>query len=120
MIRFTISIVILSGWLALAPVVHAITAMQPFGGRIITAPTPGVTCPAGKIGSPFTIAPVGVVSANLFVGDLSPQSFGQLAPGVWTLGLYIPIPIPECVTQSVPPAPVTGFRTFLHGTSSPL
>lgn len=88
-----------------------------FGGRIITAPTPGVSCPAGKIGSPFTVA--GVTGPSwLMVGDYYPTSLGfKLTPGAWILALYIPVPIPECQTQSVPPVPVTGYRNFLHGTS---
>lgn len=93
--------------------------LMPMGGRIITAPTPGVSCPAGKFGSPFTMVPFGVYPPGLFVGDYYPSSLPfNLNIGSYFLGLYVPIPIPECQTQSVPPAPVTGFRTFLHGTSS--
>lgn len=92
--------------------------MLGFGGRIITAPTPGVSCPAGALGSPFTMVPAGVAPAGLYVGDYHPTSVSfRLAPGAWVLGLYIPIPIPECATQSIPPAPVAGFRTFIHGTN---
>ncbi len=96
-----------------------ISILQPFGGKIITAPTPGISCPAGRQpGSPFMLAPNTPSVVGPFVGDYHPISLNyQLVPGAWILGLYNPIPIPECATQSAPPAPVSGFRTFLHGTS---
>jgi hypothetical protein len=91
--------------------------LMPFGGQIITAPTPGVACPAGAPGSPFSITPI-VSPPGLYVGDYNPISTRfRIVPGAWVLGLYIPVPIPECATTSTPPVPVTGFRTFLHGTS---
>ncbi len=92
-----------------------------FGGRITTAPTPGIVCPAGKLGSPFTLAPNGPFATGPFVGDYYPVSnFYLLAPGAWILGLYNPVPLPECAIPVPPPGlpvPVTGFRTILHGTS---
>lgn len=101
------------------PLATGAVLLQPFGGRIGTAPTPGVECPAGKQpGSPFTVIPVMPTASWLMVGDYHPISLPfQLVPGAWILGLYNPVPIPECVTTTVPPAPVSGFRTYFHGTS---
>jgi hypothetical protein len=93
--------------------------LQPFGGRVYTAPTPGVTCPAGKEGSPFTVLNLAAKGAPLLmVGDYHPtSSTSVIAPSVWILGLYNPIALPECQTTSTPPVTVPGFRTFFHGTS---
>jgi hypothetical protein len=93
-----------------------------FGGLIIAAPTPGVNCPAGRQpGSPFTIIPAGASPAGPFVGDYNPISLTyQLVPGAWILGLYNPVPLPECATTTPVPTPVPGFRTFIHGTSVPI
>lgn len=101
------------------PFMASAVLLRPFGGRILTAPTPGVTCPAGKQpGSPFTVEPVMPMPPWLMVGDYHPLSISyQLVPGAWILGLYVPTPIPECATDSLPPVPVEGFRTFFHGTS---
>jgi hypothetical protein len=96
-----------------------VLAPRGLGGKIIMAPTPGISCPAGKPGSPFTILPVSLNQVGPYIGDYNPISMGfNLTPGSWFLGLYIPVPIPECSTQSAPPAPVSGYRTILHGTSS--
>ncbi len=96
-------------------------ALVPLGGRILTAPTPGVSCPGGRQpGSPFSIVPVTAINPpGLYIGDYNPTSLKfNLTPGAWILGLYLSTPIPECATQSAPPAPVSGFRTIIHGTSS--
>lgn len=100
------------------PQISFAVVLQPFGGRIITAPTPGVVCPAGKPGSPFTVMPVTAQPSWLMVGDYHPVSLPfAVVPSAWILGLYVPVPLPECATTSVPPAPVNGFRTYFHGTS---
>ena len=96
-------------------------ALMPLGGRILTAPTPGVSCPAGRQPeSPFTITPiVATIPPGLYIGDYNPTSLQfNLTPGSWILGLYLPVPIPECATQTGTPAPVSGLRTIIHGTSS--
>lgn len=96
-----------------------ITPVLGLGGRIITAPIPGIICPAGKQpGSPFMIAPSIGAPVGPFIGDYnSVSNFHLLLPGIWFLGLYSSVPLPECATQSAPPAPVSGFRTLIHGTS---
>lgn len=99
-----------------------LSTFQPFGGKILLSPIPGVVCPAGKIGSPFTLVPNGPYPTGPFVGDYYPVSnFHLLVPGAWILGLTNIVPLPECSTPPVPPAtvpvPVNGFRTILHGTS---
>lgn len=92
--------------------------LMPFGGRILIAPMPGIVCPAGKLGSPFFMTPLLPAPPGPFIGDYNVVSNNfMLAPGAAILGLYIPIPIPECATTSAPPAPVPGFRTFIHGTN---
>ncbi len=110
--------IIFFGLLVNLTLAQTLPLLKPFGGKIITAPTPGVTCPVGKLGSPFTQTPAGLSPPGLYVGDYNPisLSFG-LKPTAWVLGLYIPTPIPECATESVPPAPVVGFRTYFLGTS---
>lgn len=97
----------------------SLSPLKPLGGKIITAPTPGVSCPAGKQpGSPFTVVPAGSGPSWLLVGDYHPISnHFMLAPNEWILGLYIATPLPECTTQSLPPVPVSGYRTFFNGTS---
>ncbi|MDQ5883297.1 MAG: hypothetical protein QG654_210 [Patescibacteria group bacterium] len=67
------------------------------------------------------MAPNGPFVTGPFVGDYyTISNFYLLAPGAWILGLYNPVPLPECATAPVPPGvpvPVAGFRTLLHGTS---
>ncbi len=103
------------------PLITMAVLLKPFGGKIITAPTPGVSCPAGKEpGSPFTVSPVTKAPPWIMVGDWHPISTPfKLEPDAWILGLYNPKPIPECVSESVPPAPISGYRTIFHGTSAP-
>jgi|GEM_PF-3988274 len=99
------------------PLISSAQFYKPFGGRIITAPTPGVECPAGKQPSPFTLWNLATMTPTLMVGDQNSKSFGQIMPSAWILGLYIPILVSECQTTSTPSAPVPGYRTYLHGTS---
>lgn len=94
-----------------------ILAPLSFGGRVITAPTPGVSCPVGGLVSPYTITPAGVFPPALYITTPWVGGFGAIAPGAYILGLYNPIPIPECATTTVPPVPAGGFRTILYGTN---
>lgn len=111
--------VILFGLSVNVALAQLLPAPKGFGGRIITAPTPGISCPGGRPGSPLTIVPVSTYPIGPYVGDYNPISMRfNLTPGSWILGLYMPVPIPECQTQSAPPTPVNGYRTIIHGTSS--
>ncbi len=114
-------VIILFGLSVNVAFAQLVSPYQGIGGRIITAPTPGIVCPAGKPGSPFTIAPSGPSPAGPFVGDYYPVSnFHLLVSSAWFLGLGSIVPLPECFVPVPPPGvpvPVNGFRTILHGTS---
>lgn len=89
---------------------------RPAGGKILFAPVVGIDCPAGKPGSPFNL--VSLSAPGLLIGDFHPTSnYHKLLPSIWFLGNYLTVPIPECQVPGPSPAPVSGYRTIIHGTS---
>lgn len=108
---------------ALGPVAlfaFPILPVRPFGGRVLLAPVPDVTCPGSmEPTSPFTIVPV---SPFMIPGPFSevpgPQSIGKVVPGAWILGLYWSTPIPDCTTE-LPPVPIPVFKAYIQGTNVP-
>jgi hypothetical protein len=104
--------------------------LMPFGGRVVTAPIPGAVCPTSISfvpDSPFVITPVGVgiPGASSFIpGPFSsvpgPQTFGQIIPSAWILGLYLSVPIPDCVAPIPPLGTLPVFKATIYGTSVPI
>jgi hypothetical protein len=116
MIRASIyTAMVLIGLCMIVPTPAFAVFSRPFGGRIITAPVPGVECyNPPKQGSPFIISS-GIES---YEGDTNTKSFGQIVPSAWILGLYSITPSTNCYIPATPAnIPYPTFRTILHGTS---
>ncbi len=101
-------------------------ALMPFGGQVVTAPVPGAVCPDVDFApeDPFITTPTILTPPIVgpFQQTLSPLTqFGLIAPGSWILGLYLPVPLPDC-TVVVPPivSPIPVLRAVMWGTSLPL
>lgn len=89
----------------------------PFGGLVLTAPVPGVSCPGGGVTSPYVLTPLGGFLPGLFTSTTGVGiTVGSITPGAYILGLYLPTPIPECVG---PPPLNTTFQTSIYGTNIP-
>jgi hypothetical protein len=100
-----------------------LAALMPFGGRIVSAPIPGATCPDVDFEptSPYAVIPANPLHIpGPFAEIFSPYGYGQILPGAWILGKYLPTPIPDCMV-GIPPVgtvlPV--FKTPIYGTSIP-
>jgi len=97
----------------------AISLYQPFGGRVISTFTPGVTC-RGE--GPITIRPVGLSTPTgpyvIQLGQTTLYQYYTVHTGSWILGLYNPIPsFTSCFTDSLPPFPVPTFAVKIFGSS---
>ena len=87
-----------------------------FAGKVLTFLP--ITCLDGI--EVFTIRPVGSISAGPFYLSLTTKRYRNfsITPGSWILGFYDQIPT-LCVTDSVPPGPVTVFEVKRFGSSLP-
>lgn len=94
-----------------------------FGGRITTAPIPGAVCPTSlRPTSPFILVPANGSIGGPFSEAPGPLAFGQVVPGAWILGLYLPTPIPDCTAPAFLPAggAVPIFKATIFNTSVPV
>lgn len=95
----------------------------PFGGTIFLAPLPGSICPGTVVfepTSPFAIIPYGTGGIPGPFSELpGPQAYGQVVTGAYVLGLYLPVPIPDCTVAVPPGGPVPVLKAVLFGTSVP-
>jgi hypothetical protein len=108
-----IVIFVLSVSVSLTPFVAFAGIGLPFGGLVLTSPTPGATCPSGAPVSPYAITPLAGLP-GLYVSTQWVAGVGLITPSAYILGLYVPTPIPECV--SVPPFN-NAFHTTIYGTN---
>ena len=111
---FFIFVVLLVGTLAVNQVSAAGFGLtRPFGGKIFSTTTPGVTCPVGT--GPVTLRPVGTFPAASYFFQYSIH--GIPLSGEWVLGNYSAVPsVSDCATDSGEPVPV--LHVTLYGLSS--
>jgi len=101
------------------PKTHAISILQPFGGKIILTTMPGVSCSPNK--GPITIKPVNIAPPSPYVITPLTKSYNNnVNIGNWIIGLYSPIPLPLCTVGGgflKAPIPVPVLPIIMYGTN---
>lgn len=98
--------------------VLAIDLFLPFGGKVISTEIPGVTC-HGSTGPIIIIPNSALFPSTPYVVTRTTKKYlhKKIQPGVFIIGLYSPVMLPLCETNTEPPAPFFVFPIIMYGVS---